>query len=176
MYSSKELRKEFNNSKFKEYVLSVQGTKCVGCGADYEHLHHIVPLSLGGTNRVSNIVPLCYECHGKAHGSLEVRRKGGKLGGRPKCSLNATREKALNDYVAGIIGSRECKERCGIKQGSHLTDMGFYNEYLNKNGIKKVRNNVDLLIKKNGYVPSGKKVSKILYKIGLEETHISMPK
>lgn len=42
---------------------------CVNCGArDVElHAHHIVPLSRGGTNNVSNIITLCRDCHQRLH-------------------------------------------------------------------------------------------------------------
>lgn len=37
---------------------------CFNCGAPSSHDHHVVPRSLGGVATV----PLCYACHGKAHG------------------------------------------------------------------------------------------------------------
>lgn len=36
---------------------------CFECGAPARHQHHVVPRSRGGTRTV----PLCEECHGKAH-------------------------------------------------------------------------------------------------------------
>lgn len=41
---------------------------CINCKSKATHLHHIVPLSLGGSNNDSNIVPMCEECHGIVHG------------------------------------------------------------------------------------------------------------
>ncbi|MCC6935559.1 MAG: HNH endonuclease [Thermomicrobiales bacterium] len=45
------------------------GYRCVNCGAtDVElHAHHIVPLSVGGSNNTSNIVTLCRACHESLH-------------------------------------------------------------------------------------------------------------
>lgn len=37
---------------------------CFNCGDPASHDHHVVPRSLGGVATV----PLCYACHGKAHG------------------------------------------------------------------------------------------------------------
>lgn len=37
---------------------------CFNCGAPSSHQHHVVPRSLGGVATV----PLCHDCHGKAHG------------------------------------------------------------------------------------------------------------
>lgn len=45
------------------------GTRCAKCGSDeYIEYHHIKPLSRGGTNKLSNIIPLCSQCHSKVHG------------------------------------------------------------------------------------------------------------
>lgn len=44
---------------------------CVACGErDAEKLehHHLVPRSAGGSDEESNLITLCYVCHGKAHG------------------------------------------------------------------------------------------------------------
>lgn len=38
--------------------------RCFECGAEAHHKHHVVPKSMGGTQTV----PLCNQCHGKAHG------------------------------------------------------------------------------------------------------------
>lgn len=46
----------------------IVGRVCVNCGAIEEiEYHHIVPLSLGGNDVLSNICPLCATCHGKVH-------------------------------------------------------------------------------------------------------------
>jgi 5-methylcytosine-specific restriction endonuclease McrA len=46
------------------------GNKCVGCGKDSDRsydlvIDHITPLSLGGTNWIDNIQPLCRSCDAK---------------------------------------------------------------------------------------------------------------
>lgn len=38
-----------------------------------QEVHHIVPLSLGGTNDESNLVSLCRSCHMKEHAKLGTR-------------------------------------------------------------------------------------------------------
>lgn len=41
------------------------GYRCVRCGVDHLplHAHHIIPLSKGGSNRLSNLITLCEDCH-----------------------------------------------------------------------------------------------------------------
>lgn len=38
-----------------------------------EHVHHIKPLSLGGTNDEENLMSLCKSCHSKIHAELGDR-------------------------------------------------------------------------------------------------------
>lgn len=61
-------------------VIYIFGGACAICG-DPERLevHHIVPRSRCGTNDISNLVPLCHDCHCAIHemsmmrGSMSVR-------------------------------------------------------------------------------------------------------
>jgi len=47
------------------------GYKCAICGSKKElEVHHIVPLSKGGTSREDNLITLCRRCHSKCHSSL----------------------------------------------------------------------------------------------------------
>ena len=45
------------------------GYRCANCGATNEelHVHHIVPLSRGGTNQLGNLKTLCKSCHARIH-------------------------------------------------------------------------------------------------------------
>ena len=59
----------FSNSE-RENLIATKGAVCCNCYS-YEGnniiFHHIVPLSLGGTNNIANIVPLCEKCHNLIH-------------------------------------------------------------------------------------------------------------
>lgn len=40
------------------------GTKCVYCGTmDADTIDHVIPLSRGGTNELSNLRPACRQCN-----------------------------------------------------------------------------------------------------------------
>ena len=49
--------------------------ECCNCGSPADHLHHIVPRALGGSDRQSNLAPLCESCHGLVHSREFIRHK-----------------------------------------------------------------------------------------------------
>ena len=50
-------------------VLRRDNWRCVGCGQRRPlDIHHILPLAQGGSNRLTNMVSLCRECHQQVHG------------------------------------------------------------------------------------------------------------
>lgn len=56
----------------KNEVISRDGENCVECeGRRHLHLHHIKPLSKGGSNEISNLELLCEDCHSKEHGGRD---------------------------------------------------------------------------------------------------------
>ena len=83
-------------------------------------LHHIVPLSLGGPNTLSNLVELCLSCHSKAHNhraawrekarqGIERAKKAGVYKGRPK-SIN--RERVFYLKEQGIRVTDIARDMC----------------------------------------------------------------
>jgi 5-methylcytosine-specific restriction endonuclease McrA len=63
--------------QLRKAVYKRDSYECQGCGdgggpeGDVElHAHHIVPLSMGGSNMRSNLITLCDECHARIHGGL----------------------------------------------------------------------------------------------------------
>jgi hypothetical protein len=58
----------FDWDNIREAVLSRDSHKCGNCGSsDRLHVHHIVPLSKGGSNEIGNLRTLCEGCHKKIH-------------------------------------------------------------------------------------------------------------
>lgn len=55
--------------KLRRDVLERHLNRCVNCQrADGPlEIHHIVPVSQGGSHQVPNLVPLCEDCHEAAH-------------------------------------------------------------------------------------------------------------
>ena len=58
-----------NWKQLSEAVKHRDGHKCTDCGASGVelHVHHIVPLSKGGTNDLDNLATLCSMCHSMIH-------------------------------------------------------------------------------------------------------------
>lgn len=49
-------------------VVAFYGGRCAyGCGRQWEHVDHVVPLSRGGAHALHNIVPACAECNLSKH-------------------------------------------------------------------------------------------------------------
>ena len=52
----------------REKVFSSKGRVCSNCGSRTDlDVHHIKPLSLGGSNKLSNLIVLCRYCHETVH-------------------------------------------------------------------------------------------------------------
>jgi 5-methylcytosine-specific restriction endonuclease McrA len=51
----------------RKEVVARDGGKCRSCGSPATEVHHILPLSRGGTTTKSNLISLCHGCHDKRH-------------------------------------------------------------------------------------------------------------
>ena len=57
-----------NWSEITAKVCARDGYKCGNCGSTTNiDVHHIVPLSQGGTHELGNLRTLCHDCHKKIH-------------------------------------------------------------------------------------------------------------
>ena len=58
-----------SESERKIEALKLDKWQCVQCGSRRPlDIHHILPLAQGGSNRLTNMVSLCRECHQQVHG------------------------------------------------------------------------------------------------------------
>lgn len=56
--------KLYGYKDYKEYINDIQNGKCLVCGKRHiEYYHHIIQKKDGGTDKISNIAGLCYDCH-----------------------------------------------------------------------------------------------------------------
>lgn len=162
----KKLRKQFDRLRNKGILADECGVECVACGSieaiDY---HHILPLVLGGDNRYSNIVPLCYMCHEKIHGHNMTRlTRWSANAGRPKENAPKGYKEVLIRYIVGEINTIKVKKELGLSRGVRIAEKWYYKDLLKEMGISKVQ-------KKRGIKDS--LYSHIVYKDGSEEWYIN---
>lgn len=137
-----ELRREFSRESFRKELKEKLSDKCVNCNSDISiEYHHIVPLANGGTNKLSNIVPLCEICHYKAHDKSSFNNKNG---GRPKAVEYEDAEPILHKYYKLEIGTKETKELLGLSLKNKSTFPRLKKQYEEKYNISKFYNPIDL--------------------------------
>jgi hypothetical protein len=147
----KKIRTEFNSPQFRKSMEQELGCTCVNCGSSkYIEYHHIVPVIYGGTNKLSNIVPLCLDCHYKAHQKANAEGiKKAKAEGRCGRSKIASYEEAkpvLKRYFDLEIGNKELHGILGFSPNNHSGTYLFKQKYRKEFKIPKTfRNNIDIL-------------------------------
>lgn len=139
-----EVRAEFGRQSFRDSMKEKLGNICVNCGSTESiEYHHIVPIINGGSNNLSNIVPLCYECHCKAHDKAYKHRSiEGR--GRPKIiDIHSEEFKYVYDsWASNKIGSAEAMQILNIAKSPWCKYKKEYEEVYN---LPKAKNSVDLL-------------------------------
>lgn len=172
MSDYKQLKIEFNKPSFKDEISETLGNRCANCDSELDiEYHHIIPLALGGTNRITNIVPLCYVCHQIAHGSRNIRRIcRAENTGRPRAPLPDNYEDILWQYFHGEIGRVECESLFNMGKASKLTDRLFFKEFVEANNIKSFVNKVDMYKRFPERKRIGSILAKVVYTNGKEDT------
>ena len=126
------------------------GLVCCNCGNEQDlEYHHIIPLSLGGQNKLSNLCCLCNNCHSLLHfgenknishseatkqGLQRAKERGTQLG-RPKGTKLVTKKsleakeliKKLNYTFEGNLNNEATYKQIGI---SRNTFYKYKNELL----------------------------------------------
>lgn len=121
--------------QFKKDLIERHGTRCKICGSDGPiNWHHIIPFSCGGPDTVDNIIPLCEQCHARAHGkALKPQEQRKKLGRhRETCEHQ---DAIFRQYVNGEITMREACILLGRSTKSHITEMAAFKEWCEETGV-----------------------------------------
>lgn len=110
------LRLEYVNHK--EQYWEQLPNECCNCGSSNDlHIHHVVPLSVGGTNKLSNLAVICGICHLKAHGmkdhssmtelsskaKLKAKEEGKWFGRIPYGYVLIRGEIVIDEFEADIV-------------------------------------------------------------------------
>lgn len=141
-----ELREEFISKSFRKAIKDSLPDACCNCGSKKSiEYHHIVPLKLGGTNRTTNIVPLCHKCHKAAHCGQHISHYSDKTNAGRKSRSNAEKHSEIFDmFINGEIGNRKCSELLGYSPSTPIKDRPSFQKYIKSKGILYVRNLIDL--------------------------------
>ena len=168
-----DLKREFNSHPFKRMAKSVLGTSCFNCGSSKGvEYHHIVPLKLGGTNKFSNIVPLCHKCHKAAHCGQHMTRYSdfSNANGRPPKCDDKTAFAALDLLADGQIGNRACKSMMGVAARTEPVKTTQYQKWSKARGIERVRSTLDVTITNSpSTVKDGLDIGYVIYADGTEK-------
>lgn len=166
------LRQETTCTNFRKMLKEELGEECYNCGSKESiEYHHIVPISVGGTNNIKNIVPLCSKCHIAAHTGRNIKElKTRNSGGRPTKTNDEECYKVFDMYINGNIGNKKCKDILGYSKRTQIKDISQYKKYLKEKGIKEVKNNVDVVAvnNRNGLC-DGMEVGYVHYENGIVE-------
>lgn len=167
-----DLRTETTTRKFREEMKKQLGNECCNCGCTENiEYHHVVPIFLGGTNRITNIVPLCHKCHKAAHMGGHLTQYSDKSNsGRKSMADDDRAYKIFDMFKNGEIGTLKCKELLGYSRRTQINDRPQYKRYLNARGITKIRNNIDVVATNSrGGLVEGKEVGYIIHENGKKE-------
>ena len=100
--------------KLKPKIAKIKGDRCFYCGDPATEYHHIIPRHMGGDNRLENIVPMCTECHRKAHSKRSYRPHGDW--GRPRLETPDNFDDIVNLYLDNRIMFVEALKLTGLKR------------------------------------------------------------
>lgn len=175
MNTTDDLRKEYLALKRGGELAMMLGSTCSNCGSSENiEYHHIVPLHLGGTNRWTNIAPLCNRCHKAAHRGRHISHYVSHANsGRPAKCTDEEAFAALDRWADGQIGSRKLRELMQLEEpkvgGSVIRKHKQYKEWIKQRGYKNVRNTIDVAATHNPFNLEGKTVGYIEYPDGHKE-------
>jgi len=162
-------RKEYDRMRFSGELARKCGTECVSCGSKENiEYHHIIPLALGGSNRIRNIVPLCHRCHKVAHGihHMSCYAASNNGGRKPKCD-DETAFRALDLMLDGQIGNRKCSEMLNLSRTTRPKDTLQFQRWCEARGIKYIKNTLDVSIaNKARYMCEGADIGEVIYEDG----------
>ena len=140
------MAKRNNSYAHRASMVKVFGKICKNCGSDKNiEYHHIVPISLGGQDKIDNIVALCGKCHKAAHHGRHMSQYIDFSNSGRKRNVDKDRAFEVMDmYLHGEIGTKKCKELLGYSESCTLKNLVCVKEYMHENSIRDFKNTIDV--------------------------------
>lgn len=141
----------------RNFVLRIEclrkaNNECANCGQTATQAHHVVPLVLGGFDKLSNLVALCEECHEKVHGiklrnHSELTREGMKKAKARGVKLGGWRGHRFGGLHPHLVGLNDAKKERVKEEAEALAplllplrregkSLRAMAEHLNRVGVK----------------------------------------
>ncbi|MED2706605.1 HNH endonuclease signature motif containing protein [Bacillus toyonensis] len=127
-----ENTREYFRSNYQLFRKALNMDECANCSSREDlQIHHIVPLSIGGTNKLTNLALVCGECHAKIHGKKsnmlrlsriaieKAKAKGVKFGAERQ--LVKEYNQAIKDYLTAGVTIQQL-----IQKYDWLSEATFY--------------------------------------------------
>lgn len=111
------------------------GSVCCNCGKDCGReieYHHVIPLERGGLDIISNLVPVCYDCHTKIHFNF-IRKKPERTGRRRKEYDPDLMDSVFSRYVNKELSEIDARKELGT--GCRIKDMIQFKEWAENHGV-----------------------------------------
>ena len=161
-----DMEKEARSGTFKKVLVRELGCACGNCGStENVEYHHVVPLVFGGTNSLTNIVPLCYKCHRAAHNGRHITsfadHSHSDDGRPPKCD-DDTAFRAFDLLLDGQIGNKKCKEMMNLSGTTQPRSVAQFQRWKKSRGVVDMRSSLDVSATNSGLYP-GKVVGWVIY-------------
>jgi 5-methylcytosine-specific restriction endonuclease McrA len=65
-------------ARIRASVFAAKGRRCHWCGAYATTVDHVVPLAIGGSHDLANLVPACQPCNSRRGARFGNRRRSGR--------------------------------------------------------------------------------------------------
>lgn len=129
------------STKFNyELLKQLKGTICCNCQKEFNDeiiFHHVIPLSYGGHDVITNIVPLCSDCHDKIH---TITDKQGRVSHSALVKAGIERRRAEGKHIGGKVGATlNIKKKLPAKKIIYKNSISFLGN-LNNEECRKLAN------------------------------------
>lgn len=124
-------RKVAKDAKRKMLLGSICCNCGKDCGSEIEY-HHVVPLERGGLDVISNLAPVCFDCHSVIHFEFK-RKKPERVGRKRKEYDEALMDSVFRRYVNKQLSEVDARKELGT--GCRIKDMIQFKEWAEKNGV-----------------------------------------